>query len=111
VEIDVDNLPLDDLRALKMRVDRAIASFDARRRKEALAAAERAARELGFNLSELTGGAGRGRRNAGATGGAGRAPKYAHPEDATQTWSGRGRRPRWVIEQLEAGRDLDDLLA
>jgi len=110
VEIDVDNMSLDDLRALKTRVDRAIASFDARRRKEALAAAERAARELGFNLSELTG-AGRGRRNAGGAAGGERAAKYVHPADATQTWSGRGRRPRWVTEQLEAGRSLDDLLA
>lgn len=110
MEIDIDDLSLEDLRALKTRVDRAIASFDARRRKEALAAAERAARELGFNLSELTG-ATRGRRNAGGTAGEERVVKYVHPENATQTWSGRGRRPRWVIEQLEAGRSLDDLLA
>lgn len=107
MEIDIDNMSLDDLRALKTRVDRAIASFDARRRKEALAAAERAARELGFNLSDLTG-AGRGRRGAS---GAERAPKYINPQDATQTWSGRGRRPGWVVEHLEAGRNLEDLLA
>lgn len=105
MEIDVDNMSLDDLRALKARVDRAIASFDARRRKEALAAAERAARELGFNLSDLTG-ASRGRRS-----GSERPPKYINPQDATQTWSGRGRRPGWVVEHLEAGRNLDDLLA
>lgn len=110
MEIDVDNLSLDELRALRTRVDRAIASFESRRRKEALAAAERAARELGFNLSELTG-AGRGRRNSGGAAGGERAAKYVHPADATQTWSGRGRRPRWVTEQLEAGRSLDDLLA
>ncbi len=107
MEIDVDNMSLDDLRALKTRVDRAIASFDARRRKEALAAAERAARELGFNLSDLTG-TGRGRRGAS---GAERPPKYINPQDATQTWSGRGRRPGWVVEHLEAGRNLEDLLA
>ncbi|WP_425415751.1 H-NS family nucleoid-associated regulatory protein [Paracoccus chinensis] len=28
-----------------------------------------------------------------------------------QTWSGRGRRPQWINEALEAGRTLDDLTA
>ena len=47
-----------------------------------------------------------GRRAATATWSAD--AKYANPEDASQTWSGRGRRPRWVTEQLDAGRSLDD---
>ena len=37
------------------------------------------------------------------------APKFQHPTDPGLTWSGRGRRPRWVTEALEAGRTLDDL--
>jgi len=102
-------MSLEDLRALRTQIDRAISSFETRRRKEALAAAERAAREMGFNLADLTSGSGRGRRGSAAAGES--APKYAHPEDASQTWSGRGRRPRWVTEQLEAGKSLEDLRA
>ena len=37
--------------------------------------------------------------------------KYRNPDDPSQTWSGRGRRPRWLTEALEAGRKLDDLQA
>lgn len=37
------------------------------------------------------------------------APKFQHPADPKLTWSGRGRRPRWVTEALEGGRSLDDL--
>jgi len=37
------------------------------------------------------------------------APKYIHPEDASKTWNGRGRRPRWVEEYVAAGRNLEDL--
>ena len=33
--------------------------------------------------------------------------KYANPEDPTQTWSGRGRKPIWVHESLEAGKSLE----
>ena len=49
----------------------------------------------------------RARRNGGGEGQA----KYAHPENPSQTWSGRGRRPRWVTEQIESGKSLEDLLA
>jgi DNA-binding protein H-NS len=37
------------------------------------------------------------------------APKFQHPTDRGLTWSGRGRRPRWITDALETGRTLDDL--
>lgn len=38
------------------------------------------------------------------------APKYRHPEDASMTWTGRGRRPRWVDDCLDSGHSMDDLV-
>ncbi len=29
------------------------------------------------------------------------APKYRNPENATQTWSGRGKRPLWFVQALK----------
>lgn len=29
------------------------------------------------------------------------APKYRNPDNATQTWSGRGKRPVWFVEALK----------
>ncbi|MGB0846317.1 MAG: H-NS family nucleoid-associated regulatory protein [Thiolinea sp.] len=37
-------------------------------------------------------------------------PKYKNPQDETQTWTGRGRRPRWVDDCLNNGMELTDLL-
>jgi DNA-binding protein H-NS len=37
-------------------------------------------------------------------------PKYANPDDKEQTWTGRGRRPKWVEAALADGKDLDDML-
>ncbi|HFC91357.1 MAG TPA: H-NS histone family protein [Leucothrix mucor] len=37
-------------------------------------------------------------------------PKYANPNDADQTWTGRGRRPKWVEAELKDGKSLDDFL-
>jgi DNA-binding protein H-NS len=37
-----------------------------------------------------------------------RAPKFMNTENPAQTWVGRGRRPKWLKDQLAAGRSLDD---
>ncbi|RMC34701.1 H-NS family nucleoid-associated regulatory protein [Paracoccus alkanivorans] len=102
MDIDFDKMSLKELRALQAKLERAINSYEDRKRREALAAVESAAREYGFNLAELTGSK---PKRAGTV-----APKYANPEDPTLTWTGRGRKPRWVLECLENGKTLDDLL-
>lgn len=35
--------------------------------------------------------------------------KYKNP-NSEETWSGRGRKPKWVVDQLAAGRELEDFL-
>jgi DNA-binding protein H-NS len=35
--------------------------------------------------------------------------KYRNPSDATQSWTGRGRKPVWVQALLDEGFSLDDL--
>jgi DNA-binding protein H-NS len=35
-------------------------------------------------------------------------PKYCNPEDPSETWTGRGRQPRWARTQLSLGRRLED---
>ena len=35
-------------------------------------------------------------------------PRYRNPE-TSETWSGRGKQPRWLKAAMEAGRSLDDL--
>ncbi|MBR1171380.1 H-NS family nucleoid-associated regulatory protein [Bradyrhizobium liaoningense] len=37
-------------------------------------------------------------------------PKYRNPKNPAETWSGRGRLPRWLQPQLRGGRKLDDFL-
>ncbi len=98
---NLDKMSLKDLRNLRNKVERAIESFEDRRKREALAAAEEAAREHGFNLAELT--AAKARRSAKVS------AKYANPDDPEMTWSGRGRRPRWIQDKLEQGKSLEDM--
>jgi DNA-binding protein H-NS len=37
-------------------------------------------------------------------------PKYRNPERPFETWSGRGKQPRWVSAQLRSGKKVDELL-
>ena len=35
-------------------------------------------------------------------------PKYQNPQDPSETWSGRGKTPRWLVAALETGHKLDE---
>lgn len=95
-------LSLKELKDLQVQVAKAIASYEDRKKKEALAELQEIARAKGFTLEELTGAAAV-RRRAPAT------AKYANPANKADTWSGRGRKPRWFIEALAAGKTPEDL--
>ena len=36
-------------------------------------------------------------------------PKYRNPLAPSETWSGRGKRPRWFVAALETGHKLEEL--
>ncbi|MGS4945736.1 H-NS histone family protein [Meridianimarinicoccus sp. RP-17] len=102
-EVDLTSMSLEDLKSLRTKVNRAIDTFEDRRRKEALAAADAKAREFGFSISELLDS---GKKGAPPP----RPPKYRHPENPDLTWTGRGRQPQWFKDAVEAGTDPDELL-
>ena len=101
-EIDLAKLSLDELKSLQTRVTRAIDTYEDRRRKEALAAVEAKAKEMGFSLNDLY--------TASRKSGLPRAPKYRHPENPDLTWSGRGRQPQWYKEAIEGGASPEDFM-
>lgn len=98
------DLSLEDLRAMRRKVDAAISSFEKRRRDAARAAVEEVARAHGMKLSDLLDGGESGKSRA-----SGLPAKYANPDNPAETWSGRGRHPAWVKAQIEGGASLEDL--
>jgi DNA-binding protein H-NS len=101
--VDLNALSLSELKQLERSVKKAIADFDGRKRNEAVAALEEKAKEFGFSLAELTG-APKSKRRASPK------AKYRHPENADVTWSGRGRKPKWFQDVLDAGKSPDSML-
>lgn len=35
-------------------------------------------------------------------------PKYRNPNEPFETWSGRGKQPRWLAAALESGRKIEE---
>lgn len=101
--IDLKTMSLAELTSLQKNVQKAIREFSERRKLEAMTALETKAQELGFSLSDLVS-VNRKRKSSAAVG-----PKYRHPENPDVTWSGRGRRPTWFVEALEAGKAPDSM--
>lgn len=102
MNFDLENMSLKELRDLHKAVGRQIDGFEAKKREQALTAAQKAAEEHGFSLKDLLA--------SGKAPKAAVAPKYANPDNTSETWTGRGRQPRWVKDHLTAGGTVDDLL-
>ena len=100
--MNLNQMSLKELKDLAAQVAKAIASFEERKKKEALTELEDKARDLGYSLADFLGAAGP-RKRAPAV------PKYANPANRSDTWSGRGRKPRWYQAALDAGKSPDDL--
>lgn len=100
--MELNTLSLKDLKDLQGRVNKAIATYEDRRKREAIATLEASARDLGFSLADLVDVSAQKKRAAAPA-------RFANPHNADETWSGRGRKPRWFIEAIEAGKEPGDL--
>lgn len=99
---NLNKMSLEELKALEKDVANAITSFEKRQRDDARAAIEATAKEHGFKLSDLVAG-GKSAKPAAVA-------KYRHPENPALTWSGRGRKPNWLVEATAAGKSPEDFL-
>ena len=103
--INVDKLSLKELVDLESKVQRAIAAARDRERSELKKKVADLAETHGFSVSELFGGVrGRGAAKSKSLGDA----KYANQENKSDTWTGRGRKPNWLVERLRKGAKLAD---
>ena len=37
-------------------------------------------------------------------------PKYQNPNEPSETWSGRGKQPRWLTAALKTGQSIEDFV-
>lgn len=103
--IDLNSLTLKELKDLHVNVQKTIAGFEERKRREALAALEATARDNGFSLNELVG---NGLFSQVKKTRSPAVAKFKNPK-GSETWSGRGRKPQWFEAALKSGKTAEDL--
>ncbi len=103
--INVDRMSLKELVDLEGKVQRAIAAARDRERSDLKKKMAELAQTHGFSVAELFG---NGRAGRGGKMKSIGVAKYANPDNRSDTWTGRGRKPNWVIERLKKGAKLSD---
>ncbi|MFU1477746.1 H-NS family nucleoid-associated regulatory protein [Roseovarius sp. C7] len=87
---------------MRKEIDDMIARKKSEEREAVLAEMKALAAERGFELSELVAGKSKAKSKDKLP------PKYRNPSDASQTWSGRGRKPNWLQDAVKKGAKLED---
>lgn len=101
-KIDLSKHSLDELKALKKEVTRAIDDFAKRKRSEAMKEIQAVAKKHGLSVEDIVGGRGKGKQS--------KAPaKYRNPQNPSEEWSGRGRQPAWYKSAISAGKKPETL--
>ena len=85
----LQKMSLKELLSLEAKITAAIDEKRVSERHEMKAKLEELARASGFSAAELFGRKGKGGKVAA---------RYRNPKDPSQTWTGRGRRPNWMVE-------------
>jgi DNA-binding protein H-NS len=98
-KVDLEKMSIEELKSLKAMIDHTIERRREENRAEVKKKIAMIAEEHGFSVDELMG---RGKGKKGTS-----AAKFRNPANPAQTWTGRGRKPQWLIEGLAAGAKLE----
>src|ERR1700745_115524 len=98
--MNLKSMSIDALVGLRGKIDAVLSTkvADERRSLES---------EL-VKLSRVEMGGGRSKAAFGRGVGGKAAPKYRNPENPSETWAGRGLKPRWLAAALKTGRKLEE---
>ncbi|WP_312183488.1 H-NS histone family protein [Massilia timonae] len=103
-KVDLSDYNLSELKGLYTEIEKEIKT---RQQQEVTKAREQIlaiAQGLGISVGELLANGGTKSKGSGKKVEA----QYRNPADNAQTWTGRGRQPKWIAEGLAGGKSLDD---
>ena len=107
-KLNLEAMPLDDLWALHERINNVLSAriiAEKRQLENRLVQLNRG-KDAGSVVRELKSGETdreRPRRKYPRV-----FPKYQNPAIPSETWSGRGKQPRWLVSALKAGGKIED---
>ncbi|TJZ71687.1 H-NS histone family protein [Chitiniphilus eburneus] len=105
--MDLSALTLPQLYQLQKDLDREIVRRKETDKQDLLNELQNLAAAKGFSLNEVLGFDKKAGKKAAAPSTS--KAQFRNPNDANQTWSGRGRKPQWALDWIAAGKSIDDL--
>jgi DNA-binding protein H-NS len=95
-ESDLEKMTYAELAETKLRIEQLMAEKQASERAELREQLSAMAKEHGFDLHDLFGARRKGKGSV--------AVKYRDPKNPENTWTGRGRTPRWMAAAMKGGK-------
>ena len=100
--VNVDKMSMKEINDLKAKIAKAETAVRERAKVDLKDKIDRLVDGSGFSIAELYGFQVRGRGRSKS------AAKYANPENRSETWTGRGRKPNWLVARLKKGAKMED---
>ncbi|GLQ30959.1 H-NS histone family protein [Litoribrevibacter albus] len=104
MSINFSEYSLEDLKQIQKDLEKTIKSKAQDAKKTALQQIHNIANEHGLDLDEVLDGLKNPSKKKAKV-----APKYQNPKNNSETWTGRGRKPKWVEQALSEGKSLSSL--
>ena len=104
---DISDLSVEDLKRLQAEAEALIASKKDQAIEDAYNQIIAIAENVGYSVEELLE---LGEQKRKKTTSKAVEPRYRNKNNAEETWTGRGKQPRWLVAELEKGAKLEDFL-
>ncbi|MCK5728135.1 MAG: H-NS histone family protein [Methylococcales bacterium] len=95
---DFVEIPLKDLQNIQITINDAITRRKEQDRNDIINKMTRIANESGFALEEILASSSKKTSTI----------RYRNPDNPTQGWSGRGRKPNWLLALVDSGRGIEE---
>lgn len=104
---DISELSVEELKRLQVEAEALIVSKKDQAIEDAYDQILAIADGLGFSVEELLE---LGEQKRKKTTRKAVEPRYRNKNNPADTWTGRGKQPRWLVAELEKGAKLEDFL-
>lgn len=92
---------LEELRIERERLDKQIAAIEVEEKRKVLAEVRELVKRAGLSAEDIFGHAKKGKKASSSP------AKYQHPDNPGLTWTGTGRKPKWLTEAIAGGKPLE----
>ncbi|MFD1438544.1 H-NS histone family protein [Acinetobacter terrae] len=104
---DISNLSVEELKRLQIEAEALIASKKDQAVEDAYQQILEIADKVGLTIEQiLEFGATKRKKSTRKS----VEPRYRSKKNPSETWTGRGKQPRWLVAELESGAKLEDFL-